>query len=204
MPQNKPTVGGFPTRTREQLLAANANLAEEPSCAPPPSVSGNRAVLGCQAWPNCRFGNPLYGTFKGNGPELIAWFYQTIEGNEATGQHICWNFVNTMQAAMDEGIAAAMRNERHETVKIIAHTGETYHTFVRTRSVDPKTREVSWSEPKLVVKTVGPVADPYESQSLAEYRGALSAEYLANQSQPPKPLVAVDTSATTAGPVKSR
>lgn len=181
MPQNKPTVAGFPLRTREQILSSGGSLATEPSCAPPVDVSGNRAVLGCQAHPGCRFGNPAYGTFKDRGPERVASFYQTIEGNEATMEHICWAWVIGLQSAHDEGIAAAMRNERHEIVKIIAHRGEEYRTLERKRIVDPKTKEVSFSEPKLVTKVVGEACNPMESQSLAEYRGELSAEYLAGQ-----------------------
>jgi hypothetical protein len=178
MPQNNPTTSGFPLRTKEQILASGGSLATEPSCAPPVDVSGDRTVLGCQGYPVCRFGNPAFGTFKDHGPELIAYFLKTIEGNEKTDQIICHGFINSLQAAMDDGISGALAGRRHEIVKIIAHRGEKYRTLVRSRIVDAKTKEVSLSEPKLVERTVGEVSNPMESQALSEYRGELSAEYL--------------------------
>jgi microcompartment protein CcmL/EutN len=184
MPQNKPITSGFPLRTREDIIASGGDLSVEPSCAPPVSMSGDRKVLGCQAYPICRFSNPHYGSFKGNGPELIAYFEKTIEGNEKTDQIICHGFINSLQAAMDEGIAAAMRNERHEVIKVIAHQGEPFRTMSRTLTIDPKTRERNWSEPKLITRIVGKACDPMESQAFKEYQGALSDEYLGVMPQP--------------------
>lgn len=186
MSQENPqaTSSGYPIYSLAQLQELGLDPAKVPSCGPTPAQSGNRAVLGCQCHAQCRFDRGPYATrqdgtmvpFKGKRPQRIGYFYKTIEGREKTDMIACHQFVTTMQAAMDEGVAAALRGERHEIVRVIAQEGESFKR-IKTK-VGPLNKDGSpnW---KTVLEdvTVTPMVE--EGQDVYEqYRKQVAEEYV--------------------------
>lgn len=201
----KAQVTGYPRYTLEKIHEKGLDLAKEPSCNPTPYESGNRAVVGCSCHENCRFNRPPYGTFKGKGPQRVAYYYKTIEGRENTNDMPCWQFINVMQGPMDQAIASELRGDtNHEIVRIIAHEGETYSKIV-TKMLPPKKDGTPNWDTQLVKVTLKPMGE--ESVDVyAEYRKQLADEYASGvplaQSEDSEESAEDETDAPTVQPGK--
>jgi hypothetical protein len=131
-------------------------------------VSGDKTVLGCPDWRNCRFGTPPYGTFKGNQPQRIGYSIRTIEGRSKRDIIICHGFVRSLQGAMDQGVADKLRGAtNYEIIKVIAQEGEPITRRV-TRIVTNKdgTTKLVRSEETIPVP---PIKDPSEMEGFSEF-----------------------------------
>lgn len=187
MPQNQAVATGYPIHSLARVRELGLDPAKVPSCAPTVAESGNRAILGCQCHAQCRFNRLPYGTFKDVEPQRVGYYYKTIEGREKTEQIACHQFVMTLQAAQDEAIAAELRGDRHETVRIIAHQGETFKRVRRKVHPLDKSGQPRW-ETVMEVVTIKPMAeaaqDVYE-----EYRKEVAEEYLGGLAATPQTVI---------------
>mgnify|MGYP001581890657 CR=1 FL=1 len=196
MPENvNAGAGGYPIYSLERVRVLGHDPAKTPSCAPSVAETGDRTVLGCQCFRQCRFDRLPYGTFKGIEPQRVGYFYRTIEGREKTDQIACHQFVMTLQAAEDEAKAAELRGDRHETVRIIAHQGETFkrvRTKVHPLAKDGAPRWEPVLEEVLIKPMVEAAQDVYE-----EYRKDVADQYAGNITVP---LAVPDAEAATRPP----
>ncbi len=173
----QPSGTGVPIYSLEQLQTKGLDPAQEPCCHAPPRISGNPTVLGCSDWRSCRFQRKPYGTFKGVKPQRIGYYYRTIEGNEKTDQIACSQFVRTLQAAMDQGIADELAGRRHETVNIIAQEGESFKRVRRISKLNPKDQTTRWEKITEQVHIL-PMADDVQRDDYSEYRRRELNEYM--------------------------
>lgn len=151
-----------------RLRELGLDTSRNGSCAPPPDVSGDKTVMGCSDWPNCRFSNPAYGTFKGVKPQRIGYRYRTIEGRSKRDIIICHGFVRTLQGAMDQGVADKLRGApNYEIVQIIAQEGEPITRTV-TKIVTNKdgTSKLVRTEETIPVPAI---KDPGEMEGFSEF-----------------------------------
>jgi hypothetical protein len=153
------------------------DAASVASCAPPPSVSGDNTVLGCPVWKDCRFNKPGYGSFKGQQPQLVGYYYRTIEGRAKTDFIACHGFVATLQSAMDQGIADRMRGAaNYEVVKIIAQEGEPLTRAV-TKLVTLKDGVTTKFNKVKETLAVPAMTDPAEMDQFLEFERDIIAEF---------------------------
>lgn len=110
----------MPVASIDRLRELGLDPASYGSCA----ATNQGSIRGCPFWDSCRFDRKDWGGFKGSRPHNVPYFIRTHEGRKKTDVIACFGFVAGLQARMIEGMAAELRGEKHEFIRIIGKEGD--------------------------------------------------------------------------------
>ena len=166
----------YPVCSLARARELGLDVSKVLTCAPSPQDSNDPSVAGCPQWRNCPFDKPGYGTFKGQGPQYIGYYLRTIEDRVKTEICNCYTFVTTLLAAQRDGLQARVRGDsKFETVKIVAHQGESIEIKYHLKRAKKDGTSETYYERKRVV--IPPMPDPGEVDPFLEFERDIAAEF---------------------------